>query len=195
MNQIVLDVRKLLDLLLMACAIFVSSSIVTHAQQVVPKEGDCASFGFDEKKPLLFGREFKVPDLRFRFKNPGSESKYRPYVIRVFYVWKWLEYPYPESARGAWSEADDIIDCTNVTNSDFVVPAYSVIPKGWYSGEFANERKNLPRFDHIEVAFKTKECGAPRLLFNKKEIEKFRTRIALVSLPCGGLPKYEFIKN
>ncbi len=148
-----------------------------------------------EAKVLLKGAAYKVPALNFRLNLSEKDTENRPHTIRIFYIWEWLEYPSRGRRGGAWEDAGDIVECSSGEKSSIVIPAYTVIPKGWYSGEFANERKNTPRFDHMEVAFETKDCGAPRLLFDKKEIENFRKMTALVSLPCGGLPTYKFLRE
>ena len=147
-----------------------------------------------EGKPVLFGSEFKVPHLRFRFRNVESiENSLK--VIRIFYIWEWWRFPSRRSNRGNWDEAGDIVECTNVNAMEITIPSYSVAPKGWYWGEYANSRKNTPRFHHLEVAFETKECGAPRILFSKNEVARFYGSVAVVSLPCGGLVEYEFVKD
>jgi hypothetical protein len=93
-----------------------------------------------------------------------------------------------------WSEAGDIVECRGDGKQNLVVPSFDVEPKGWYAGEFANQRgRNLPHFDHLEVSFVTKECGTPRLTFKKKDVDKFRWKIAQIFLPCGELAKVRFV--
>lgn len=195
--KICTDVSRKFSIVFQMGAICLVLCAAMHAQQVDPTAIKCVldvpnGVFAPEKEPVLFGTAFKVPDLRFQF---VSKSENLPSIVRVFYIWEWFEYPARGRSGGVWDDAGDIVECSNVGKMNIVIPAYNVVPKGWYSGEFANGRKNIPKFDHIEVAFETKECGAPRLLFDKKEIEKFRKMVALVSLPCGGLPKYEFLKE
>ncbi|CAN5415835.1 hypothetical protein BH10ACI3_BH10ACI3_06950 [soil metagenome] len=169
---------------------------VATAQPAMPSKGKCElsiADGISSPKgtPSLFGQGFNIPDLRFRFVDFGNRVENLPQVVRIFYVWEWWEYPYPDHPRGVWNEANDIVLCTGVTNDEILIPAYKVEPKGWYSGKYAR----TPRFDHIEVSFENKECGTPRLLFDKKKTQKFMNMTALVSLPCGGLAKVEFVKE
>ena len=144
--------------------------------------------------PTLFGAEFKVPELKFLI-TKTNEAFAVPKTIRLFYVWEWFEYPSIGYANGVWRENGDIVECSNVTARDVIIPEYKVVPKGWYVGEFANERKNRPRFVHIEVAFETDDCGAPRLLFDRKKIERLKERTISVFLPCGKVPTYQLLRN
>lgn len=192
MNQMFARLRNILGISLSLGSVYIFFVFGASGQQIKPPERNCSMFGSVEAqrgKPLLVGPKFQAPDLRFRFTNLGNRSENLPKVVRIFYIWNWLEYPYPEHSWGYWNEESDIIDCTN-SNIETVIPAYHVVPKGWYSGKFAR----TPQFDHIEVAFDIKDCS-PRILFSKKEIAKFRTATAEVSLSCGVVAKYKFVKK
>jgi hypothetical protein len=138
-----------------------------------------------EKPVLLTGSEAKIPELRLQI-----STDVLPETIRIWYDWVWLEYPYPEHPFGVWSGADDIVDCTARGATNVRIPSYVVKPKGWYSGKYARS----PKFDHLEIAFISKECGDPRIILSKREVQKFETMRALVSVPCGGVAKYKFEK-
>lgn len=90
----------------------------------------------------------------------------------------------------------DIVDCTGIIpEKNILIPPYTVRPNAWYSGKYANETQNRPRFTRIEVSLETPKCGAPRLHFDKKELSRFRDSVAFITLPCGGLPRFRFEKR
>lgn len=170
---------------------------MAHGQEQAETPSRCRLFVANglyapEGPPKLRGDVFRVSELRFRF--PGEKSSSVPERVDIFYVWRWFEYPTSGATRAVWSEANDIVECQPDGSGELLVPAFAVEPKGWYSGKFAGEKGlNLPRFDHVEVSFVTKECGTPRLTFRRKELEKFSRMIAKISLPCGELARLTFV--
>src|SRR5690349_13845423 len=72
-----------------------------------------------------------VPQLNLRFVD--EKNQVQPKGITVTYKWKWLEYPYPEHAWGAWSDGYDFVKCTVEPGETVInVPEYTVTPRGWY---------------------------------------------------------------
>lgn len=177
-------------LLLLPTLVFLSIS---------PAHGECGLFSENgafapDTPPVIVGKVFQVPDMKFRFQL-DKESANEPGRIDIFYMWQWLGQPSPGETRGMWNEAGDIFECKRDTDGNLSVPAYKVVPKGWYSGQSATERvSNIPFFDHIEISFVTKDCGTPRIILKKQDISKFQRMIAVVSIPCGGLAKVKFVK-
>lgn len=146
------------------------------------------------EQPVLFGKEFIVPELRIRFRTRESKDEL-PNKITLFYIWEWFRYPNPDHPNGGWDEAGDIIDCDGSISSDIIkIPGYSVEPKGWYKGDYAGNHKNMPRFSYLEIGFDTPSCRDPRLQIKKKDIHRFKSRILEVSLPCVGQLTHEFVK-
>ena len=147
-----------------------------------------------KEDPVLFGDEYTVLPIRMHFPRPAAPDE-TPVKIRIFYVWEWLRFPAPEHSRGVWEDANDIIHCTGlVPDRNVVIPAYTVKPNAWYSGKYANENRNRPRFTRIEIMLETPNCYNPALHFDKEELNRFRDSVAIITMRCGGLPKYRFEK-
>lgn len=140
--------------------------------------------------PALTGSTFHVPELRLRF-DP-SDGGFRDLTsVDIFYMWEWFD-DTASDGTGEWIGAGDIVECQGIAGHYLTIPAYTVKPKSWSTGKGS---RKLPRFDHIEISFLTNKCGTPRITMSKREIGKFKERIALVKFACGGLPKFEFVKK
>lgn len=147
-----------------------------------------------KEHPVLFGDEYTVPPIRMHFAKPVAPGE-TPVKITIFYVWEWLRFPSPEHSTGSWEEAEDIVHCTGIVpEKNLIIPSYTVRPNAWYSGKYANENRNRPRFTRIEVLLETANCYNPALHFDKKELNRFRDAVAIITMRCGGLPKYRFEK-
>lgn len=146
-------------------------------------------------EPVIFGKEFQVPELHMRFVDAATGKPVIPKVVDVHYYWLWLEWPYPEHDWGAWSDAEDWVKCA--TGSDqLVVPTHRVKPRGWYNGKYTKFPYTLsgskePKFDRLEIVFETENC-APRLIVPARDIRRFKDRTAVVKLPCAGWAEVEF---
>ncbi|QQS33245.1 MAG: hypothetical protein IPM50_01290 [Acidobacteriota bacterium] len=179
--------------------IFLICSISSFGQSIdsQPETIDCGLFvegGLDapSENPVLSGRVFAVPDLRFFISPSERRSAFGVKQIKVFYIWEWFRFPYPDRANGAWDEAVDIVECNSIPTNMFTIPSFSVRPRGWYSGKFANTGKNLPRFVRVEISFEIDDCGTQRLKFSPKELDRFGKSRANVQITCGAPPKYTF---
>jgi len=148
--------------------------------------------------PVIFGQEFRVPEFHLRFLNKSTGKPLVPKTVHVGYGWKWLEYPYPDHAWGAWSDAHDSIECST-TDSQLVVPAHTVKPRGWYNGKYTGFPYNLtgskkPKFDGVVLSIEFGGC-MPRLEISERELDKYRDSTAMLKLPCQWPVEVEFQKR
>jgi hypothetical protein len=144
---------------------------------------------------VVFGKEFRVPELRMRFVDAETGKPVIPKAINVHYYWQWVEWPYPEHAWGAWSDAQDWVKCTT-DDDQLVIPAHTVKPRGWYNGKYIKFPYTLsgskdPKFDRLEIVFEF-EKGAPRLIINEKELVRYKGVTAVVKLPYAGRAAVKF---
>lgn len=84
--------------------------------------------------PVTFGDPFTVSAITINFVSADTHEPLVPDKVDVFYIWNWLEYPYPEHSWGAWSNAYDIIQCEPINTPRLVIPSRTVLPRGWYKG-------------------------------------------------------------
>lgn len=150
-------------------------------------------------KPVIFGKDFQVPELHMRFLDAETRKPLIPKVVNVHYYWLWLEWPAPEHAWGAWSDAQDWIKCTTGGDDQLVVPARTVKPRGWYNGKYTKFPYTLsgskePKFDRLEIVFEF-EKGAPRLIIDRKDLNRYQDAVAVVKLPYAGHAEVQFEKR
>lgn len=132
---------------------------------------------------VIFGKPYPVPELRLQFQNEGGVV--RPMSLDVFYIWKWLEYPYPEHAWGAWSDAYDWFRCTVGDDGKLTVPSFTVRPRGWYKGFYTYfPWPKKPYFDYIELTVQVEGC-APKLRIALTDLDWYRKSTAVVKVSCG----------
>jgi hypothetical protein len=148
---------------------------------------------------VIFGKEFQVPELSMRFVDAQTGKPVIPKVVNIHYYWQWLEYPYPEHAWGAWSDAEDWVKCTTGGDDRLSVPVHRVKPRGWYNGKYTKFPYTLsgsrePKFDRLEIVFEF-ENGAPRLIVDRKELGRYKNAIAVVKLPHAGRAEVQFEKR
>lgn len=147
---------------------------------------------------VIFGKEFPVPELHLRFINQETGKPITPKVVHVAYGWKWLEWPYPEHAWGAWSDAQDSVECTTGGDNELVVPERTVKPRGWYNGKYAKFPYTLsgkPYFDGLVVVVEFGNDCRPRLAISRKDLDKYRNTVAVLKLPCQWPVEVEFEKR
>lgn len=150
-------------------------------------------------KPVIFGKDFQVPELHMRFVDAATGKPVIPKVVNVHYYWLWLEWPAPEHAWGAWSDAQDWVKCTTGGDDQLVVPARTVKPRGWYDGKYTQFPYNLiqdksPKFDRLEIVFEFGK-GAPRLIVDRKELARYKDSTAVLKLPYAGHAQVQFEKR
>lgn len=132
---------------------------------------------------VIFGKPYAIPELHLRFEKNGRVV--RPTSVDVFYTWKWLEYPYPEHAWGAWSDAHDWFKCSVGEDGELTVPSFTVKPRGWYKGFYTYfPWPKRPYFDYIELTVHVEGC-APKLRIDANDVNRYRETLAVVKVSCN----------
>jgi hypothetical protein len=150
--------------------------------------------------PVIFGEEFTVPELHMQFVHMKTGNSLVPTVIDVRYFWQWLEYPYADYPRGAWSDAEDWVKCMTGGDNQLVVPAYTVKPFGWYDGKYTKFPYTLtgsrkPRFDRLEIVINFDDRQPDRLIMRRNELRRYNDARATIRLFNDGYPQVEFEKR
>lgn len=115
--------------------------------------------------PVITGQPIEIPTLKLRVTdNKTGEAVPRKEVI-IRYVWSWYRYPYPEHRFGVWSNSFDVIHYLTDEDGYFLLPAYKLVPRGWYKGKYLFGRK--PKFRDIELSVENLHFWMTR-----KQIEK-----------------------
>ena len=166
------------------------------SQNLSPPGGgwNCSLYASEERNrgnPVIFGKQFAVPALRFRFLDEKRGQPFVPKMVNVHYYWLWIEYPYSEHAWGAWSDAEDWVQCSTKSQDDLIVPARTIQPRGWYSGRYTFFPWRQPKFDRLEIVIEHARC-APRLIVEARDLDRFRDATAIVKLLCAARPEVEF---
>lgn len=145
--------------------------------------------------PLIWGKQYEVPSMHFVLLDKESGRPLSPKKILITYYWLWLKYPSIEMPWGAWTDADDFLECFPEGETEIIVPAHTVKPRGWYDGKYVRfPWPKKPHFDRIEIEFIYNNCS-PNLILRAKDIEKLKTSIAVLTLPCGGRASVQYITN
>ena len=180
-------------------------SLVVVASAQNPGNGGACTFyrntvGMREEKPTIFGKEFLVPELHMRFVDAKTGKPLIPRVVTVFYLWRWLEYPYPEHGWGAWGEAGELFRCSTGGATQLVVPARTIKPRGWYDGKYTKFPYTLlgskkPKFDSLEIMIQFGDC-APRIIVKARDLDRYKGSTATLKLYCQWPPvEVEFEKR
>lgn len=139
--------------------------------------------GKSAKAPLVFGKPFAVPSLRFQFERDGQIV--RPIEVDVFYYWNWIEYPYPEHPFGVWTDAADWFKCRVAEDGNLAVPPHTVRPRGWYNGLFNYfPWPKKPLFSHLEITVKVEGC-APKFHIAREDLERYKGVRATLKISCA----------
>jgi hypothetical protein len=146
-------------------------------------------------KAVIFDTPMNIPQLRLQFVDAKSGKKITPKLVTITYSWEWLEYPYPEHAWGAWSDAFDFLKCTpNQSEEELIVPEYKLLPRGWYEGKYTNfpwSRK--PKFGGIGIHIEEEKCSSG-FGIKKGDFKKYENAVAIINLSCPAKPKIKFVK-
>jgi len=151
--------------------------------------GNCSLYGTDDAtrgSPVIFGKQFAVPALRFRFLDKKTGRPFVPKMVNVHYLWLWIEHPYPEHDWGAWSDAEDWVQCSSKTQDDLIVPARTIQPRGWYSGRYTFFPWRQPKFDRLEIVIEHGQGCGPILTVKARDLDRFRDATAILKVPCAG---------
>jgi len=129
-------------------------SAVSQTAVCTEPEQDCVHIEKDrkcvKKSPVIEGKRYVVPGLRIRFFNQDQKRFVSQARTTLRFNWEWLEYPYPDKLRGAWSDASSTSSCITNNNGQIDSPKLTIVPTGWYKGFFSFNMK--PRFVSIFVA-------------------------------------------
>ncbi len=137
-------------------------------------------------EPVIFGQEVRVPDLNLRFIDAGTRTPISPKKVEVHYYWQWIMYPAAEHAWGAWADGQDRVRCEPAGRVEITVPAFTVKPRGWYSGKYTSfPWPKKPHFARIEIVIEF-DRWAPRLMIDASDLNKYRGTTAIVRLPRAG---------
>jgi hypothetical protein len=135
---------------------------------------------------VIFGDPVSVSSFRMRFVDTKTGNVLKPTKVTLAYGWKWLEYPYPEHAWGAWSEASDVMTCLKTDTETISVPQFEVKPRGWYDGKYAKfPFAKKPSFTGIDVAITLGECS-PRVTIKPEQARNLQGRTVVVNVDCHG---------
>jgi hypothetical protein len=151
-------------------------------QNTPVEESPCSFHGesYNARAPVIVAPPVRVPELRLRLVDAQSGRDQRPARVYVRYIWEWLEYPYPEHPRGAWSGADEEVRC-EPEGASLIVPARTVQPRGWYEGRFAR----TPRFDRLELLIQLPTCTLPDITIRHTDLPRFEGAQVTAKVACG----------
>ncbi len=160
------------------------SAFTASAQ--ITGEGPCPNFGHSyvderQRRAVLFGPEYQVPALRFRFVDLETGLPARPSLMRLFYTWDELK-------GGQWDGGIERFHCKPESN-EFTVPAYTVKP--WSSERHWNSSLPWmkPKFERLEVAIHREGLCDRTLLLYRGQMSRVRDSTLIVKLTCAGLPE------
>lgn len=155
--------------------------------RVTVKAEDNGIFGKGGNPPgpaVVFSRPVPVPAFRLRFVD-SSGVRLSPTKISLAYGWRWLEYPYPEHAWGAWSEASDLVEC-DASTGEVEVPGFEVQPRGWYDGKFTwFPFPKKPSFTGINVVVQAPGCTTGATI-TPKDALMLKGRVVVIKANCKG---------
>lgn len=135
---------------------------------------------------VIFGDPVTVSFFSLRFVDTKTGNVLKPSKVALAYGWKWLEYPYPEHAWGAWSEASDVVTCLETDTETISVPQFEVKPRGWYDGKYAKfPFAKKPSFTGIDVAITLGECS-PRVTIKPEQARNLQGRTVVIKVDCHG---------
>jgi hypothetical protein len=141
--------------------------------------------GYDGKPlgpPVIWGDAVKIPAFHLRFVDSLTGELLKTKDVSIVYGWKWLEYPYPEHSWGAWSGAEDVLNCGKIEKTEFSFPQFEVKPRGWYKGKYTQFPFNKkPSFDGITIAFNVAGCHATADI-KSKEAKNLAWRTVIVKV-------------
>lgn len=142
-------------------------------------ERDCVWLENENKcvnrAPVIFGKPVRIPNLKIQLYSRDQMQVALDAEVTIKYQWQWLEYPYPEKLRGAWSDANVITKCKANESGYIYLAEYNLTPSGWYKGFFSIGMQ--PRFTelwikvfHSEKSSQGRSCTGEASI-NSKDLE------------------------
>jgi hypothetical protein len=122
---------------------------------------------------VIFGVVKNVPAMRIRIMDGASGKPLDNKGITVTYGWRWLEYPYPEHAWGAWNATGDKLSCELDRDGWIEAPEHRVRPRGWYDGKYTHwPWTHHPEFTGVGVVAITSR-GFPSVGIKTGDLKRF----------------------
>lgn len=161
-----------IQVLVLALAVFASGQQPApipkpHPACGVVEEGT----GRPQKPPVVYGKPYTVPKFRLHVADEQTGVPIAGREVIVRYVWRWLEYPYPERPLGVWSDAYDLVRCVADKHGDVEMSEFKVVPSGWYKGKMLMGQK--PEFTHLDVSVDLR-THITHVRFTKGELERYK---------------------
>lgn len=160
-----------------------------HGQNCVMSSKDDDTINKHLGLPVLKGKPFAVPALTWKFESPTA-----PETVEARYQWQWIQFPYPEHAFGAWSDAEETVTCSE-PGLEMSIPAHTVRPRGWYKGKHTALPGSKPRFYQIELVIVWERDCSQRLMLGPDLLAKFRNHDALLERSCGAPEEIRFVRK
>lgn len=166
-----------------------ASVLCVLASQDANRMDQCSLYSTPEEgskgRPLIWGKPYVVPSLHLSFVDKESGEAVKPSKVDVFYIWQWIEYPYPDHPWGAWSNAHDWVRCLPNDGGALRIPPFTVKPRGWYDGKYTKfPWSKKPYFDYLEITVHLDEC-APKLRIDLKDLKRYQRERAMLRVSCG----------
>ena len=176
---------RLMGLLLAGSACGVNAMASCRLTVRAEENGIFGKGGNPPGAAVIFAAPVGIPAFRLRFVDSKSGKQVTPTKVSVAYGWRWLEYPYPEHSWGAWSEADDLVEC-EPPSTELEIPAFEVRPRGWYDGKYTRfPFSKKPAFTGIGIVIQLGGCTT-RATITPKEALRLHSRSAVFKANCAG---------
>ena len=143
------------------------------------------TIGPQEQPAVVFGSPQVVPPMRVRFVLTDGASELREKHMRINHGWRWLAFPYPEHARGAWQQEADSLECSPGARGWIQIPSHEVRPRGWYDGKYTRfPWPKRPHFTEVEMVAVT-IGGFARVTLQRQDLRKFAEHDLVVEVSQG----------
>jgi hypothetical protein len=143
-------------------------------------------------KAVIFGEPVEVPALSFRFVRQETGEPLQPGSVRIFYSWRWIEYPYQEHPWGVWSSESEVFEC-QASGSRLEAPSRTVRPRGWYAGKYTKWpwvwSSGKPRFEEVGINFEMNETRLGSFSIQRDELKRMARGTCTVLVPRKGPPE------
>src|ERR1051326_4837082 len=125
---------------------------------------------------LATGSDFRIKrDLAMDKSNEPLAGA----TVHILYVWKWLQYPYPEQSCGAYVDSTELVECASNSNGIVIVPEHTVETRGWSANPKCwwslVHKKGEPHFDGMELRVSEKPY-ATGFIWSKGDVNKLRAK-------------------
>jgi hypothetical protein len=153
--------------------------------------------GMPSSPPVIWGDAVTVPAFHLRFVASRTREVLKAEEVGIVYGWKWLEYPYPEHAWGAWSDASDLVECVKLEMAEYSIQQFEVKLRGWYEGKYTKfPFGKKPSFNGLTIAFTVLGCHTSAEI-KRKEAMALTGKKVVVNVDVAGCytTKISYTKN